>query len=95
MKKENKTLLGISASPRANLCTQEYLDVLGKISDYQKMYEVVYELASEKKISNTEGLLLASLFGAKSEKIDIDVVNLKDVYQSGRISEQQLMEKAT
>ena len=90
MKKGNNLLLGISTSTRAKLSTQGYLEALNRMSDYQTMYELIYELGSEKKISNTEGLLLASLFGARSKDIDINVINLKDVFKSTKISKQEL-----
>ena len=93
MKKGNNLLLGISTSTRAKLSTQGYLEALNRMSDYQTMYELIYELGSEKKISNTEGLLLASLFGARSKDIDIDVINLKDVFRSTKISKQELTKK--
>ncbi|MDD5643853.1 MAG: NAD(P)H-dependent oxidoreductase [bacterium] len=93
MNRKKKLLLGVVASPRAKLASAEYSKLLDKISDYQKMYEMIYEYAGEKKISNTEGLVLASLFGAKSEDVDAEGINLKDVFQTGKISREQLAEK--
>ena len=93
MKKKKKLLLGLSASPRGRLSSEGYLEALDKVANYQEMYELIYELTGEKKISNTEALLLASLFGARSKDIEIDVINLKEVFQSKKISVEELLKK--
>ncbi|MCK9555521.1 NAD(P)H-dependent oxidoreductase [bacterium] len=93
MSKTGKLLLGVAASPRAKLASAEYSKLLDSISDYQKMYEVVYEYANEKRISNTEGLVLAGLFGAKASDIGVEGINLRDVFQTGKMSKEELAEK--
>ena len=80
-------VLGVCGSPRARFKdTGRAIELIKQTESYQDLYAGIYELASNKKISNSEALMWMALFGAAREGADVDILLLKDVLRksSGR-----------
>ncbi len=73
-------VLGVCGSPRARFKdTQQAIKIIQETESYQDLYSTIYELASKKKISNSEALMWMALFGAAKEGAGIDIFLLKEV----------------
>ena len=65
-------VLGISGSPRSLIKSQEFLSLIDKCKDFDQLYEIIYKLGGDKKIGNSEALLLAALYGVREMGIGLD-----------------------
>jgi multimeric flavodoxin WrbA len=73
-------VLGVCASPRARFKdTERAIGIISETESYQDLYSTIYELASKKRISNSEALMWMALFGAAREGADVDILLLKEV----------------
>ncbi|MDY7036478.1 MAG: NAD(P)H-dependent oxidoreductase, partial [Thermodesulfobacteriota bacterium] len=74
-------VLGVCGSPRARFQdTKAAIGLIKNIENYQDLYATIYDLASHKKISNSEALMWMALFGAAKEGADVDIVLLGEIY---------------
>ncbi len=71
-------VLLLSASVRSRLDSSEFNRRLAHLKGYQDAYEMIYALASERRISNTEGITLAAAGGALSQGAKVHAVRLRD-----------------
>jgi multimeric flavodoxin WrbA len=94
--KETVKVLGVCGSPRARFKSRdEALQIIGGSKDYQSLYRLIYDLASEKRISNSEALMWMALHGAAMEGARIDLVILKQLLGDGQESRAQGLELLT
>ncbi len=91
-------VLGVCGSPRTRFNDiKTAVRIISGARDYQDLYSIIYDLGSQKRISNTEALVWMALFGAVREGATIDVVLLNEIYRKGRNEQddQKLKEKLT
>lgn len=73
------TVLGISSSVRGKrIDPQIMLDVISQADSFDDILQAIYDLGGDKKISNTEALLMSALYGVKSQGLEFDLLHLKD-----------------
>jgi len=93
-KAEGMKVLGVSGSPRARFGdTDEAIRIIKRTESYQDLYTRIYELASYKKISNTEALLWMGLFGAYQRGAEIDLVHLRMIFNDKKEDEKENLKK--
>jgi multimeric flavodoxin WrbA len=79
---EQVKVLGVCGSPRARYKDKaEAIKIITKTKDYQELYGLIYDLGSQKRISNSEALMWMALFGAAMEGAHIDFVLLKELFE--------------
>ena len=76
MKKSNA--LGINSSLRSCSKNIAIKSAIKSARSFSNITQYIYKSGGDKKISNSEALLLASLYGAKETGAEIDVLNLRD-----------------
>jgi len=64
-------ILGIVTSPRCAKISKQRIDKLLATND---IFNTIYELGYEGKVSNSEALLLAAMCGASGEGADVEVI---------------------
>jgi multimeric flavodoxin WrbA len=64
-------ILGVATSPRCSGVTQALLDDIVVSKDIS---DTIYQIGYKGKISNSEALLLAALWGAKQEGADVEII---------------------
>lgn len=64
-------VLGIPTSPRCAKVSEQRLD---KILQADDIFNAVHEIGYEGKVSNSEALLLAAMWGAKKEHVDVELI---------------------
>ncbi len=73
-------ILVLAASIRSRMPSADMDRSLARLTNYQEVYELIYALASERQISNTDGIVLAASVGARSQGGQVRVVRLRDHY---------------
>lgn len=74
-------VLGICGSIRSSLKPQELTNFVLKAHSWETLIELVYKLASDKRISNSEAMMMASMYGALAEGAEIDVITLSYIFR--------------
>jgi multimeric flavodoxin WrbA len=78
--KTNKNVLGIVSSLRSCLKESELINVVKSSSSFDGISEFIYKRGGEQRISNSEALLMASLYGAKEAGAKINMLNLRNYF---------------
>lgn len=69
-------IIGVATSPRVGKVTQELLNDIVKSTN---ILDTIYEIGYQGKVSNSEALLLAALWGAHQEGADVEIVYEGDI----------------
>jgi len=64
-------VIGVASSPRCAKVTQEFLDEVVKSKD---ITDTIYEIGYDGRVSNSEALLLAAMWGAHKEGADVQII---------------------
>ncbi len=75
---EKLKILGIVGSNRNLINSDVLIEYVNNSLSFQDLYDTIYEISSAKKISNSEAIIMASLFGATSQGGAIDILKLSD-----------------
>ncbi len=79
------SILGVCGSPRARFTdTKSAVDIITGVTNYQDLYTIIYDLASQKDLSNSEALMWMALFGAAKEGAEVDIMLLAEAYGNNR-----------
>ena len=78
---EKPLIIGITASPRSVLRNENIESIFDSVSDELELKSLLQELGHfKRKISNSDGALIAAFFGAKHFKSDFLLFNLQDAF---------------
>jgi multimeric flavodoxin WrbA len=83
-------ILGIVGSSRNRIDSNVLLEYVNNSLSFQDLHDTIYEISSAKKISNSEAIIMASLFGATAQGGEIDLLKLPEY-----ISDVEKFERST
>ena len=73
-------ITGIAGSVRSCIRSDEFIKLLNSCKGFDQLYELIYKLGGDKKISNSESLLMAALYGAMEMGMEINHVKVDDFF---------------
>ncbi len=80
---------GIAGSHRSSIKSEDFLTILDQCKDFDKLYETIYKMGGDKKICNSEAILLSGLYGAKEMGLSINHIMLKSLFKTNKTEEAQ------
>jgi multimeric flavodoxin WrbA len=75
---EETSVIGLISTLRGRISSELLHLFLNRSNSYDDILEVIYKLGGDKRISNSESLLLASMYGAKQNGARVNLVHLSN-----------------
>lgn len=93
IKEQENRVLGVIGSVRAR-CPEDTLNrEVSPINTFDQAYNLIYQMASERRICNTEGIMIASAAGARSQGSTFASIRLNKYFPTNTKKAQQNLER--
>ena len=78
--KGKNRVLGLIGSVRARCPNATLNGEINRISTYDEAYTLIYKMASERRVCNTEGIMIASAAGVRSQGSFVQTIRLNEFF---------------